>query len=100
MARVASNEKFETSRTIIIFIIIWILATLIVTILNDEVLINIVNKDNTNWYITYDQTMSIRNLFNIQSILLTVIIVLYLLYTIISVTYIVNVFEGPIRKKS
>lgn len=100
MARVASNEKFETSRTIIIFIIIWILATLIVTILNDEVLINIVSKDNTNWYITYDQTMSIRNLFNIQSILLTVIIVLYLLYTIISVTYIVNVFEGPIRKKS
>nr|YP_009917429.1 NADH dehydrogenase subunit 6 [Nabis ferus]QLF99796.1 NADH dehydrogenase subunit 6 [Nabis ferus] len=100
MASVASNEKFKTSSTMLMFIIMWMLITLTLTMVNDEVLMNMVSKDNMNYYTMYDQAISMSNLFNTQSMFLTIMMVLYLLYTMISVTYIVNVFEGPMRKKS
>nr|YP_009472918.1 NADH dehydrogenase subunit 6 [Nabicula flavomarginata]AST10135.1 NADH dehydrogenase subunit 6 [Nabicula flavomarginata] len=100
MASIASNEKFKTSSSMLMFIMGWLIMSIMVTLFNDEVLMNMPNKYNYLPLINYDQAMSMSNLFNSQSMMMTIMMVLYLLYTMISVTYIVNVYEGPMRKKS
>nr|YP_007025096.1 NADH dehydrogenase subunit 6 [Nabis apicalis]AEI53339.1 NADH dehydrogenase subunit 6 [Nabis apicalis] len=100
MASVASNEKFKTSSSMLMFIMAWMLMSTVMIIYNDDVLMNMVNKNNMNYNLCYNQIMALSNMFNNQSMMLTIAMVLYLLYTMISVTYITNVFEGPVRKKS
>lgn len=87
IARIASNEKFEFSIKII-FIIPLILTFMLFIKKTQDLPINLNNLN-----------LTLQNLFNFPSIILTIIIIIYLLFSIIVVSKIVNIHEGPLRIK-
>nr|AFI54770.1 NADH dehydrogenase subunit 6 [Scotomedes sp. HL-2012] len=98
MASIASNKKFSTPK-----------ATPMVTMLIMMMIIIMINQEEINYmYIelpkimsyNYDQLMPMTKMFYYQSLPMTMIMVSYLLITMISVTFTVNITEGPMRKKS
>lgn len=92
MARVASNEKFKTPIIIIITISIIVILTITVTLLLEDYY-----KEINSFSMINKETFRLNLLFNIKNKFITIIIVLYLFFTIIIVSFIVNISEGPLR---
>lgn len=90
IARVASNEKFYLSIKLILTSLVFIT---IILLFNCEPIESIIQLNNK--YIV----LSLNKLFNQKTLIITVIIVIYLLFSIIVVSKIVNVNEGPLRIK-
>nr|YP_009643412.1 NADH dehydrogenase subunit 6 [Physopelta slanbuschii]APO08829.1 NADH dehydrogenase subunit 6 [Physopelta slanbuschii] len=87
MASIASNEKFNLSLKIIFFITIMMITTMMIT---------------KNFNIEFSKTMNM----NIEKIMLTIMfnnknmiimLVMYLLFSMITISTIVNITEGPLR---
>lgn len=94
ISNVASNEKFYiTSKNSLLILLIPLLI-----IKQDSIIYNLHNY-KTNSTIKYDISTSLRKLFSSETVPLIIIIVLYLLFTIIVISSIVNIHEGPIRSK-
>nr|YP_010268810.1 NADH dehydrogenase subunit 6 [Haloveloides papuensis]UIG88138.1 NADH dehydrogenase subunit 6 [Haloveloides papuensis] len=95
MASIASNEimKFSTKILIIMIISIMIIFFLMK---NENIMLNYQNM----MMLDNQQNMSLMKLFNNKSSMLTIIMALYLLMTMIYVIFLINMFEGPMRKKS
>nr|UPL66073.1 NADH dehydrogenase subunit 6 [Oxycarenus lugubris] len=88
MASIASNEKFKLSMSLIIFtplfsIILWVSNKNLDLMTSSEAPINV--------YLNY--------LFNSPTMYLTMIMVIYLLLSMITVSKIVHIYEGPLRIK-
>nr|UPL65569.1 NADH dehydrogenase subunit 6 [Dicranocephalus sp.] len=93
MASVASNEKFYTSTKLISSSLILIMLSLIIYIM-------LMNNDMDNMKIASNinpETISLNNLFNLKYKFITMTMVLYLFLTMITVSTIVNIMEGPLR---
>lgn len=91
IARVASNEKFQTSFKITFFIVVVLLVSYIL-IDNIDIIENI--------SVIYEpETISLIKIFNTLSAYITTIMILYLLLTIIVVPNITRTTEGPLRIK-
>nr|AVJ52567.1 NADH dehydrogenase subunit 6 [Choerocoris paganus] len=93
MASVASNEKFKTSTSMMIMTLMTFLASLPLT--KDIKVMEHPNKDN---YMSIIMTLS--KLFNTMSTYMTMMMIMYLLLTMIVVSYIANTQEGPLRVKT
>lgn len=100
IARIASNEKFYSSVLLTKLIIIIIITSTIICYLIDNVYKNIINNEIIRIFLEIRQEITLIKIFNMQNIQLTILLILYLLFTIIVVTYNVNIFEGPIRAKN
>nr|AVJ52579.1 NADH dehydrogenase subunit 6 [Hyperoncus lateritius] len=92
MASVASNEKFKTPIKMMITFTMILMITLMLT-KNMEVLE--FPKNNNSMY----GTISLMKLFNSMSAYMTMIMILYLLMTMIIVSFIASNKEGPLRMK-
>nr|YP_009654872.1 NADH dehydrogenase subunit 6 [Pseudomictis brevicornis]QCI09440.1 NADH dehydrogenase subunit 6 [Pseudomictis brevicornis] len=93
MASVASNEKFYTSIKLIAFSVSMIMTSMIVQWMSK-------NYDNEFMMTTSNlpvETMSLNNLFSCKFKFITMIMVLYLFFTMITVSSIVNISQGPLR---
>lgn len=93
MSRIASNEKFHLSTKLFYIIIIIIIINILISLYYDQSLIEI--SSQTSHHLT-----SLNKLFSISNIYLTIILASYLFLTIIAINYIVNITEGPLRKKN
>nr|YP_010222586.1 NADH dehydrogenase subunit 6 [Macroscytus subaeneus]UCC46036.1 NADH dehydrogenase subunit 6 [Macroscytus subaeneus] len=94
MASVASNEKFQTPvKLISIFLISMIMISMM-----EENLDHL--QGSTSDATIYSETMSLIKLFNNMSAYITIMMIIYLLLTMIVVTNISSVTEGPLRAKS
>nr|YP_009485653.1 NADH dehydrogenase subunit 6 [Velinus nodipes]AVZ00789.1 NADH dehydrogenase subunit 6 [Velinus nodipes] len=97
MASVASNEKFNPS-------IKMLYTTVIMTMIMSVMIMFI--ESNYQWMMLEklnmknSQVMSLIKLFNLNNMMITIMIVSYLFMTMIVITYIVNVTEGPLRTKN
>nr|AVJ52597.1 NADH dehydrogenase subunit 6 [Stethaulax marmoratus] len=93
MASVASNEKFKTPITMMINFII----TFIISIwgISKMIEINEIPANNSNYSV-----MSLIKLFNTMSAYLTMTMIMYLLITMIVVSFIASSKEGPLRMKT
>nr|AVJ52581.1 NADH dehydrogenase subunit 6 [Lamprocoris roylii] len=92
MASMASNEKFKTSINMIsLFFMVLMTSTLIT---KNFQMIEYPQNNNLN-----NPMMSLMKLFNSMSIYITMMMILYLLLTMIVVSYIANTQEGPLRMK-
>nr|UPL65828.1 NADH dehydrogenase subunit 6 [Alloeorhynchus sp.] len=100
MASIASNEKFKMSNMIAFMVAISVILSALMQILMDKILSNNIMFNVNNLFINYEQMNTMVKLFNMQAMLMTLILVLYLLFSMISVSFIVNIFEGPMRSKS
>nr|UPL65322.1 NADH dehydrogenase subunit 6 [Opistholeptus burmanus] len=90
MSNVASNEKFNSSVKLFMLSLM-LLITLLLTIETME--IYPINSMPGN------ENISLMNLFNKNNYMVTMIMILYLFITMIVISYIVNIQEGPLRAK-
>lgn len=88
--RIASNEKFKLNLNLSLVFLILILY------LDDILTENLINE-NQNLILSQELNISLLKIYNIKSIYITLILVLYLLLTIISVSKVVKFFDGPLR---
>nr|YP_010596120.1 NADH dehydrogenase subunit 6 [Rhynocoris marginatus]WAJ48452.1 NADH dehydrogenase subunit 6 [Rhynocoris marginatus] len=99
MASVASNEKFQTSIKMMYFTITMILlSTIISWIMETSKLHNydLISKITTE----NNQINSLIKMFNMHNMTITIMVISYLFMTMIVISYIVDVFEGPLRTKN
>nr|UPL65582.1 NADH dehydrogenase subunit 6 [Dicranocephalus alticolus] len=93
MASVASNEKFYSSMKLItsslmMIILVYMIQTMLMNSDTDNM--KIMSNMNNEW-------LSLNNLFNMKYKFITIMMVLYLFLTMITVSMIVNILEGPLR---
>nr|YP_002735080.1 NADH dehydrogenase subunit 6 [Riptortus pedestris]ABZ02122.1 NADH dehydrogenase subunit 6 [Riptortus pedestris] len=92
MASVASNEKFKTPVMMIMAISIMIMLIMTVTLLLEDYY-----KEMNNFSMINKEIFSLNLLFNIKNKFITMMLVLYLFFTMMIVSFIVNISEGPLR---
>nr|YP_010582958.1 NADH dehydrogenase subunit 6 [Typhlocyba choui]UGN61404.1 NADH dehydrogenase subunit 6 [Typhlocyba choui] len=90
MTSIASNEKFSLKINLSIMI-------LIVLIIFDEMMISNQIDETQEILKTNNFNLSLTKMFNNKSMLITMLLVLYLLLTMISVTSMVKHHKGPLR---
>nr|AFI54744.1 NADH dehydrogenase subunit 6 [Lamprocoris sp. HL-2012] len=92
MASMASNEKFKTSINMIGGFFMVLMTSVFIT--KNFQMIEYPQNNNMN-----NPMMSLMKLFNSMSTYITMMMILYLLLTMIVVSYIANTQEGPLRMK-
>nr|YP_004935642.1 NADH dehydrogenase subunit 6 [Alloeorhynchus bakeri]ADI75229.1 NADH dehydrogenase subunit 6 [Alloeorhynchus bakeri] len=100
MASMASNEKFKSMKMSVLSLILMLLPFMIMINYKEFFMINLFNNKYMTLYLNYEQSMIVTSLFNKQALMITIMLVMYLFYSLISVSWIVNVFEGPLRSKN
>nr|WMQ53062.1 NADH dehydrogenase subunit 6 [Empoascanara sp.] len=90
MSSIASNEKFKIKINLTILILILLMIT-------DELLMENQLKENQKIMFSFDNNLSLIKIYNIKSMIMTIMMVLYLLITMICVSNIVKHHEGPLR---
>nr|QWX95319.1 NADH-ubiquinone oxidoreductase chain 6 [Plaxiscelis limbata] len=93
MTSVASNEKFFSSIKLSFFMITMIMLAITMQMMDN-------NSDNEmymNMYNTPMESMMMNSLFNSKTKYITMLMVMYLFFTMITVSMIVNLQEGPLR---
>nr|YP_002970771.1 NADH dehydrogenase subunit 6 [Valentia hoffmanni]ACJ69583.1 NADH dehydrogenase subunit 6 [Valentia hoffmanni] len=100
MASIASNEKFQTSMNMMIMTSMMTITAILTPFLGDQL------SQSKNWSsskkatLLMDQSMNMIKLFNIHNLSITMLIICYLFFTMIVVSFIVNNYEGPLRTKN
>nr|QZI85974.1 NADH dehydrogenase subunit 6 [Rhynocoris fuscipes] len=99
MASVASNEKFKSSIKITAFIIMSMTSFMIMSLISEE---STLNKYDMMKKISLEneQIISLIKMFNLHNMMVTIMVISYLFMTMIVISYIVDVFEGPLRTKN
>nr|UDP58841.1 NADH dehydrogenase subunit 6 [Jacobiasca formosana]UER93877.1 NADH dehydrogenase subunit 6 [Jacobiasca formosana] len=90
MNSIASNEKFKININMIIMI-------MVLMNLTDEFMSENLINEKENMINKYNLSMSIMKIFNMKSMYITMMLVIYLLLTMISVSKTVKFNEGPLR---
>nr|WGT89572.1 NADH dehydrogenase subunit 6 [Sclomina pallens]WGT89676.1 NADH dehydrogenase subunit 6 [Sclomina pallens] len=97
MASIASNEKFYTSITMMLFILASMSMALALTLLKAYPnMTETIKKMNLN----NEQVLSLIKMFNMHNMIITLTMIIYLFMTMVVISYIVNVHEGPLRTKN
>nr|QEH58937.1 NADH dehydrogenase subunit 6 [Trepobates sp. XD-2019] len=95
MATIASNEMMKFSMKMMkIMLFIMIMSAIIMK--NEYYM----SMENIMPMMENQQNMSMMKLFNTKNMIITILLAVYLLVTMIYITYITNMFEGPMRKKN
>nr|AVJ52598.1 NADH dehydrogenase subunit 6 [Symphylus caribbeanus] len=94
MASVASNEKFKTPVSMMITFLVTFIVSM--SVINKTIEINDYPTNNSLVY----SVITLTKLFNSMSAYLTGMMIIYLLLTMIIVSFIASSKEGPLRMKS
>nr|AXS65698.1 NADH dehydrogenase subunit 6 [Coleoptera sp. 3 KM-2017] len=94
MASVASNEKFQTP---VKLIKVFFISMTFLFFLNEN--LNFMQNSNDNFIILKPEMMSLLKLFNSTSAYITLMMIVYLLLTMVVVSNIATISEGPLRMK-
>nr|YP_002970719.1 NADH dehydrogenase subunit 6 [Enithares tibialis]ACJ69544.1 NADH dehydrogenase subunit 6 [Enithares tibialis] len=100
MASIASNMKFYFSFKMMLYIIFMMMVSMMIWLMIDSMMINKINMIYTNQFMENEQILSLMKMFNTKTMLLTIMLVIYLLFTMIVITFITNIYEGPMRMKN
>nr|YP_011017069.1 NADH dehydrogenase subunit 6 [Saldoida armata]WQB61747.1 NADH dehydrogenase subunit 6 [Saldoida armata] len=98
MASIASNEKFKSSVKNTKMMMISITIIIIWSVMIDVVIKNNINMEKICPFMENEQTNMLSKMFSTQNMKMTLMMILYLLFTMIVVSYNTNIFEGPMRK--
>nr|UPL65309.1 NADH dehydrogenase subunit 6 [Stenophyella macreta] len=93
MASVASNEKFYSSIKLGMTSIMILIYLSVILYLNK---LEVFKEMST----ISMETISLKLMFNKNNSLITMMMILYLFFAMVVVSYIVNIQEGPLRKKN
>nr|YP_009648741.1 NADH dehydrogenase subunit 6 [Panstrongylus rufotuberculatus]QDB64204.1 NADH dehydrogenase subunit 6 [Panstrongylus rufotuberculatus] len=100
MASVASNEKFHTSWSMLLYILPLTISSVILFLIVDQLESSSMWSTMKKNTLGAEQLMSLNKLFNLNNMSITMLLVSYLLLTMIAVSYVANIYEGPLRMKS
>uniref|UniRef100_A0AAU7YTH2 NADH dehydrogenase subunit 6 n=1 Tax=Rhopalus nigricornis TaxID=3151526 RepID=A0AAU7YTH2_9HEMI len=95
MASVASNEKFFSSMKLIMFSMLMIMTGVVMEI-NEIYVDNEFMKTLTSISM---ESISLTSMFNMKFKFITMTMVMFLFFTMFTVSLIVNISEGPLRVK-
>nr|YP_009994719.1 NADH dehydrogenase subunit 6 [Zyginella minuta]QNP08957.1 NADH dehydrogenase subunit 6 [Zyginella minuta] len=90
MSSIACNEKFKIKINLVLILLIMVMIT-------DEMIIDSQINEKLNLIFTNNMDMSLSKIYNSKSMMITMLLVLYLLLTMVSVTKIVKHYKGPLR---
>nr|WLW10972.1 NADH dehydrogenase subunit 6 [Arboridia sp. 1 NZ-2023a] len=90
MSSIASNEKFKVKFNLMLII-------LIMMIIIDELILDYQINEKQQINLTTSSDLSLIKIYNYKSMYMTIMLVLYLLITMISISKIVKHHEGPLR---
>nr|YP_010952655.1 NADH dehydrogenase subunit 6 [Empoascanara falcata]YP_010952902.1 NADH dehydrogenase subunit 6 [Empoascanara quarta]WMQ52345.1 NADH dehydrogenase subunit 6 [Empoascanara quarta]WMQ53075.1 NADH dehydrogenase subunit 6 [Empoascanara falcata] len=90
MSSIASNEKFKFKINATMLLILMFLVT-------DEMLIETSSTEIESIMLSSNNELSLNKLYNMKSMKMTIMMVIYLLITMISVSNMVKHYEGPLR---
>nr|YP_011036690.1 NADH dehydrogenase subunit 6 [Xestocephalus biprocessus]WRK21294.1 NADH dehydrogenase subunit 6 [Xestocephalus biprocessus] len=93
MSSIASNEKMKTSVNITLMML------MMLTIMDEMMIENQMEEKQEMMKMLTTEKMSMIKLFNTKSMTITILMILYLLLSMISVSKIINHHEGPLRTK-
>nr|YP_010133443.1 NADH dehydrogenase subunit 6 [Lethocerus indicus]AJG02895.1 NADH dehydrogenase subunit 6 [Lethocerus indicus] len=99
MSSVASNEKFKSSIKMTMIVITTMTISMATMMMSDKMMTSM-EMPTQMMMMENDQTLTVIKLFNGQTMAITIMMILYLLVTMIVVSFIANIQEGPMRKKS
>uniref|UniRef100_UPI003002606B NADH dehydrogenase subunit 6 n=1 Tax=Triatoma boliviana TaxID=3120505 RepID=UPI003002606B len=100
MASVASNEKFHTSMQMMIFIMMILIPASISFFLVDQLENKMIWSTMKKDMLSMEYTDTLLKLFNLHNLFITILMISYLFLTMIAVTYVTNIYEGPLRMKN
>nr|YP_010952967.1 NADH dehydrogenase subunit 6 [Empoascanara angkhangica]WMQ52410.1 NADH dehydrogenase subunit 6 [Empoascanara angkhangica] len=90
MSSIASNEKFKIKFNLMLF-------TLIIIIIIDEMLFDHQINEKQEVMFSTNTDLSLIKIYNYKSMYMTIMLVMYLLITMISVSKMVKHHDGPLR---
>nr|QXP43459.1 NADH dehydrogenase subunit 6 [Koreocerus koreanus] len=94
MSSLASNEKFKINMKMMAI-------TITATWMTEDLMQSMqINETQNLINIEYTEQLSLNKLYNKKSMSITLIMVMYLLLTMITVTKLVKHYEGPLRSKN
>nr|UKO31666.1 NADH dehydrogenase subunit 6 [Limnophyes sp. YF-2022] len=102
----ASNEMFNFSNKIITFLMInfFLFTTLFLIFDKSMILNNMMSLENENLNsmksFLVENSLTLNKLYTFPINLITILLMIYLFFTLIAVVKITNVFEGPLRPKN
>lgn len=102
----ASNEIFNISNIILFFFISNFVIFIIIFFISDKLLIlnNLILQENENLIFIKsfikENSLHLNKLYNFPINLVTILLIIYLFFTLIAVVKITNIFEGPLRPKN
>nr|QFK69110.1 NADH dehydrogenase subunit 6 [Phymatostetha sp. B13] len=104
MASIASNMKFKFSLKLMITMMIMTMMLMMMSLTDNTLM----NENNMNEFINYElmaknnnkEMLSIMKMFNMPTMMITIMLIIYLLFTMISIIKITNKKEGPLRTKN
>nr|AXS65478.1 NADH dehydrogenase subunit 6 [Nitidulidae sp. KM-2017] len=101
MTSIISNKKFKFNFKLFIFLMFMLLMLSLLSILNDQYLINFlnINMNMTEFNNNYNLSYSLNKFINYPNYFSLFLLFNYLLITLIAVTKICDINSGPLRQK-
>nr|AZL35851.1 NADH dehydrogenase subunit 6 [Ectemnonotum fruhstorferi] len=103
MSSIASNEKFKFSMKLFYMVMLMIMMMLMIMYIDPNMMYNN-NMSEMNSYLNSKnnnkEMMSMTKMFNFPSMMMSMMMITYLLFTMISTVNIINIKEGPLRMKN
>lgn len=98
IARIASNEKFKFSWKILSFITPLLFFTIVILNLDKTMLFQNNWMERSIFFLKNEELKSIVKFLSTNKINLSIILIIYILISLISITNVINSFEGPLKK--
>nr|QDI93904.1 NADH dehydrogenase subunit 6 [Tuxedo drakei]QDI93917.1 NADH dehydrogenase subunit 6 [Tuxedo drakei] len=99
MSSIASNEKFETSMKMGVYLLIMSVATILSLFLLKKMIIKNNYLSMGMSTLKMGEMYFLNKMFMKFNLIITILLVVYLLLTMIVSSFLVNIFEGPMRMK-
>nr|AZL35865.1 NADH dehydrogenase subunit 6 [Cosmoscarta mandarina] len=103
MSSIASNEKFKFSMKLTFSMLLMLMLFMMMTNIDPNMMINNINTESLSYMnskMSNKEIMSITKMFNFPSMMVSMMMIMYLLFTMISTVKITNIKEGPLRMKN
>nr|DAC84440.1 TPA_asm: NADH dehydrogenase subunit 6 [Rhodnius pictipes] len=100
MASVASNEKFHTSMSLSFVTVSVFTSSILLFFIVDQLKLSSMWSTMKKNMMSNEQIMALIKLFSLHNMTITIVLVSYLFITMIAVSYVVNVYDGPLRSKN
>nr|QYF09662.1 NADH dehydrogenase subunit 6 [Ptilocnemus lemur] len=100
MSSIASNEKFKTPTMMHAISFMLMSMLLMVIFLVEQVKTSKITNMKEMLSLNNEMILTLVKFFNTYNMMMTILLVSFLLYTMMVINFIVNIYEGPLRNKN